>query len=646
MSDVAVTFGAKDEGLASAFKKVGDQTNSLSSNFKKLLIPLAALGGAFLAIRKMATDFQAAIDMGGRLRELSLQTDESAGNLMILQRAFQNAGAGAENVGTTLARMNRFIAEANNGGTKQVEVMGKLGLTMADLAGKTPTEQLKLLAERVSGLQNPSDRAAVSMDLFGRSGAELIPLFRAMGVELENAQRQLGSAPAVADKAAAMFNTLGNNLKAVSEKSKEFAFGLLSELLPNLVAVTDRLATIDAAGLGAKFSEYAKRTLDWASNTFKLGDALEKVELAFKAITSGEIGDGLSLVFMTARDTALNAINQVWAAASATIDTIRQSLSNLLAFDGPVFKVASNAITLLGKNIELALSKAFLAAIPNIKLFGTAIEGLEANIAALPYEITAFEMKLGTSTKAAVEAVGDELKAAPERFRESYERNIENPLFEMEKRMEQTANHAAKIHQNLEEAAGAVGEINKFGLLQGPPMAPQTEARSDVLVGPPTPSGRPTVERERQMTARERGLIAGQQGRAQRLEQRGFFSAADRAREQSDRILQRARETEATRDLQREFGLRGGALMSAEEIARREGKVSSFDQDALAQRTKEIQDEIKRRAGQGDGTDGPEVKSRFKKEEDKRSLLEVTVEKIEKILEKIEPKLPTSALTA
>jgi hypothetical protein len=587
--------------------------------------------------------------MGGRLRELSLQTDESAGNLMILQRAFQNAGAGAENVGTTLARMNRFIAEANNGGTKQVEVMGKLGLTMADLAGKTPTEQLKLLAERVSGLQNPSDRAAVSMDLFGRSGAELIPLFRAMGVELENAQRQLGSAPAVADKAAAMFNTLGNNLKAVREKSKEFAFGLLSELLPNLVAVTDRLATIDAAGLGAKFSEYAKRTLDWASNTFKLGDALEKVELAFKAITSGEIGDGLSLVLMTARDTALNAINQVWAAASATIDTIRQSLSNLLAFDGPVFKVASNAITLLGKKIELEVSKAFLGAIPNIKLFGTAIEGLEANIAALPYEITAFEMKLGTSTKAAVEAVGDELKAAPERFRESYERNIENPLFEMEKRMAQTADHAAKIHQNLEEAADAMTGIADAAPTLGDagPKAPSVADIAESIAGAGKGVGgatRTTTERERQMTARERALIAGKQGEAQRLEQRGFFAAADRARAQSDRILQRSRESEARRDVQEAFGLQRGSLMSSEEIARREGKVPSFDQEALAQRTKEIQDEIKRRAGQGDGTTAQGDTTSTSKKEERKSLLEVTVEKIEKILEKIEPKLPTAAL--
>jgi dsRNA-specific ribonuclease len=731
MSDVYIDAGAKDN-VSKVFKQIGDNTKTLGDSFKSLLVPLAAIGGAFLAIKKMSADFQKAIDMGGRLHELSRQTDESAGNLMVLQRAFQNAGAGAESVGPTLARMNRFIAEAGEGGTKQTEIMNKLGLTMADLADKTPTEQLQLLADRVAGLQSPTERAQVSMDLFGRSGAELVPLFRAMGVELENARNQLGSAPEVADKAAQMFNTLGNNLNAVREKSAEFAFGLLSELLPNLVAVTDRLANIDAAGIGAKLSEYAKATLDWAVETFKLGDALKNAELAFKAITEGNIGDGLKLIFLTMRDTALNAVNEIFANAKAVIETaghlLMTTLQNTLG-NPNLMDALAEAIRLrlgaaivnvgvaaletirntmnalvnswnfvvndLSKMLSDTLSKTFnfLAsdlgqAITNPIAFAAgkiplmlaksskdAADAVEGNFdiastkifssletaftnASADYEtkISASNQRIEKEGKAAFQAIGNEAKNSGEVFRASYEANIANPLIEMESRMAETANHAARVRENLQGAAQAMMQISDSApTLDSPsPTVPSVADIANTVAdafsggntpaggsgGGSSPSGSPAP---RQLTNRERALMSPNEKRAADLESKGMFNSADRAREQGERKVEQQRRRDANRELQKDLGLGGSVGKTPEQIAREEGKVNPLNREDFQKRVKEIEDEIQSRAGQGDGTRDT-AGGAGGGGKPTESSLEKLVSEIKALVEKIEPKLPTHAL--
>jgi len=456
----------------------------------------------------------------------------------------------------------------------------------------------------------------------------------------------------VADKAAAMFNTLGNNIKAVREKSAEFAFGLLSELLPNLVAVSDRLANIDAAGVGAKLSQYAKATLDWAVETFKLGDALKNIELAFKAITSGDIGGGLKLMFLQARDTAINAVNEIFANAKAAVQTFSGIMAKLFDPSGALFFTASTLIEMLSAKI----TSAFAGAVAGIvRAMGPAFEKIADGI---EYQAETAERTFGMLAKgigAQFELVGDQLKeviaSAPEDFNRAYESNIKDPLIEMESRMKETADQAARVQDNLQGAAVAAGEINKFGQWQGPmPFSPQ--ARSHDLVDGPMPlkkdaSGNATSSSTRQLTARERAIMSPSEKRASQLESQGAFGSADRARQQGERKVEQQRLRDANRELQKDLGMQSGARMTPEAIAREEGKVSPFDRDAFKNRIKEIEQEIKERAGQGDGTSETTGRDgKGGKGEPTMSPLETLVSDIKTLVAKIEPKLPVAAMTA
>ena len=100
---------------------------SVAGHFAKMAGAVLAVGAAFVGVRAAAQSFSAAIALGGQLNDLSARTGESAGNLLILRRAFENAGAGADSVGTTINRLQRAIVEAGQGGKEQAEAFATLG---------------------------------------------------------------------------------------------------------------------------------------------------------------------------------------------------------------------------------------------------------------------------------------------------------------------------------------------------------------------------------------------------------------------------------------------------------------------------------------------------------------------------------------
>jgi hypothetical protein len=95
----------------------------MAKGFAAFAIPLAGVAAAFFGARGAAAAFTDAIRVGGELNDLAARTGETAGELAVLQRAFQNAGMSGGEVGTMLNRLQRFMIEASEGGSKQGEAM-------------------------------------------------------------------------------------------------------------------------------------------------------------------------------------------------------------------------------------------------------------------------------------------------------------------------------------------------------------------------------------------------------------------------------------------------------------------------------------------------------------------------------------------
>jgi hypothetical protein len=291
MSDVTVTFGAKDNGVESTIVKIKGSLNNLEKStqqasgsfdggFKKMAIAGGAAGlaiGAGMKVIGAATDaaravvdkFGDAINLGADLDDLSSRTGETAGNLVLLQRAFVNAGVSSDKMAPSINKLQKFMADAAAGGAAQTATLDALGISMADLAGKTPTEQMQIFASKIGSISDPSQRAGAAMKVFGKSGGELLPLLNNFSTQMEGARNQLGSLPGVMDRSAAAFGVLSENFETISTKTKEFAAGFIEAALPALNKFTSALTGVDAASWGAQLGQQILKISDLLIGAFK-----------------------------------------------------------------------------------------------------------------------------------------------------------------------------------------------------------------------------------------------------------------------------------------------------------------------------------------------------------------------------------------
>jgi len=314
MADVTTTFAAKDESFAKTVNNLqgrlqgfqgsidgfSGKVGAMAGSFARAVGPLAALAAGFLGARSAISAFGDAINVAGQLNELSARTGESAGELAVLQRAFQNAGSSAEAVGPMLNRLQRFMVEGAEGGKAQVAAMEKLGLSFDQLRGKSPSEQMQILAERISAVRDPAQRTALAMEIFGRSGGELMPLLRSMGVEIQAARDQLGGYPEAVNKSAAALDAIGDNFTAISAKAREFITGALVNIAPEIARITDEIAKIDFAAMGMKLGDAMQRAYDFFRGLF--ADPLQIFSLYgdYLEATMRLAGDMLITAFATA----------------------------------------------------------------------------------------------------------------------------------------------------------------------------------------------------------------------------------------------------------------------------------------------------------------------------------------------------------
>jgi hypothetical protein len=325
MADVTTTFAAKDESFAKTVDKLSgrlqgfqSETQSFTSKvgemakgFAAFVGPIAAVGAAFMGAKGFVNSFRDAIDMGGKLNDLSARTGETAGNLAILQRAFENAGSSGEAVGPMLNRLQRFMIEASEGGKTQTEAMNKLGLSYEQLKSMSPSAQMELLAQKISALPDPAQRSALAMQIFGRSGGELMPLLRNMSSELEAARGQLGGYPEAIDRANKALDDIGDNFAAITTKAREFVTGALVDIAPTIARATEELARMDFASLGMKLSDTLKRVYDFFVGLWQNPKDIFGLFGSYLDAQLRLAGDTLASAFLTAVNALGNFLNEL-----------------------------------------------------------------------------------------------------------------------------------------------------------------------------------------------------------------------------------------------------------------------------------------------------------------------------------------------
>jgi archaellum component FlaC len=216
----------------------------------------AIVSAVFNSARAVVDGFGQALDLGGRLDDLSKRTGETAGRLLVLENAFVEAGVSADQVGTAINKLQNFMVDAANGGARQAAAMDNLGISLADLEGKTPTEQMAVFAGAIQKIEDPTQRAAAASEVFGEKlGGKLLPLLTEFSPALDKSRESVGSLEQIMDENAATFAAAGDTIDRVKGKFAAFAAGVMSETLPALSSLGREMESVDAAALGQEIGQ-------------------------------------------------------------------------------------------------------------------------------------------------------------------------------------------------------------------------------------------------------------------------------------------------------------------------------------------------------------------------------------------------------
>ena len=348
-----VKFSAKDINLTETVSKIKREIEEMDDDVKKtskgvqasfgsmvkagaaLAVGFGAIKAAAAAIAGTFDQFGKALAMGGELDDLNTRTGETVANLAVLQNAFEYTGVGADKVGGTINKLQKFMDDAAQGSMKNNEVLGRLGLTMADMAGKTPTQQMELLADRLKAVGDDGEASALAMSIFGKAGGQLLPILKNFSSELGDARDRLGSMPIVMQESAQAFARIEDNIATAKNKFMEFAAGLLNELAPAIELATKLISNFDAAGAGMKLGEI----ITGASN------AMGGFTDALSAIKLGEFGLAFKITFESIKLQAADSINSIAANVMAAV----QAAS---AFILTAFGPGSGMFTVIGAQFD------------------------------------------------------------------------------------------------------------------------------------------------------------------------------------------------------------------------------------------------------------------------------------------------------
>ncbi len=290
-----------DSHAEAALRRIGMQAGaaaakvqgSLGGALKSLAGPIAALGpaiaGAF-STQAIAKGVVNVFEAGRALQVLSRQTGASVGGLAVLQAKFKGAGLDADGVGNAIFRLQKSLNgvedDENKGGAGRLE---KLGLNLAQIKKLAPDQQLMAVGRAISAIANPAERTAASMQIFGKSGAQLNAVF---GPGFSQVSPALAQKAALLARNAAVFEQVSIKLERVGNVLKTFYVGVADRVGTTLLPILSQIERINLVGVGQKFGDGLSKGALALAGAFQLPEpALTAVQtgLAYAFAQSGNV---------------------------------------------------------------------------------------------------------------------------------------------------------------------------------------------------------------------------------------------------------------------------------------------------------------------------------------------------------------------
>jgi hypothetical protein len=162
---------AETDGLSDKITTLKGAASSSTLSIRAMLPVIGALGGLF-SLAAVKDFVVGVVSTADSLTKLHDRTQIAVSGLQVLKAIGDSSGNSLDKLAESVAAFRERLA---GGDTSAIAALDRLGLSIDAITRLQPEEQFHAIARGVKAIEDPAERVRVALDLFGRTGDEILP---------------------------------------------------------------------------------------------------------------------------------------------------------------------------------------------------------------------------------------------------------------------------------------------------------------------------------------------------------------------------------------------------------------------------------------------------------------------------------------
>jgi hypothetical protein len=309
-------------GLRAGFASLGTTLVSLVNPITASIAAFGALSAGSVAVGRSLVQLEGEVE---RLGQLADRLGVSFNFVQVLEAAADETGSSVEALGGSFTKFLRTVNEARNGTKSAVAAFKDLRISADDVRDGDPEALFTRTAEALLRLPDPAQRTATAMALFGKSGAELLPVLKQLGTAAIDLERIGG---ALTEQQRADLDAFGDAMDRVGIASD----GLWKQITANFAGIGKSVSDSTAESIGG-LNRFIRSLDDTASDKTFAG--FEKTQARLEA----------DAAILRQRNDVIEESNRLASvnALAAFVASLDQSIDGAINLTGEIAKAQAEA---------------------------------------------------------------------------------------------------------------------------------------------------------------------------------------------------------------------------------------------------------------------------------------------------------------
>lgn len=225
-------------GLTAGLGNIGTTVAGLVNPFTIGLAAVAGFAAGAVAIGRSLLDLEDRVEgLGNQAAKLGTSFEF----IQVLETAAERSGSSIDALGSAFTKSLKAIDAARNGSKEAVAAFARIGISAEELNSQTPEEIFKRTAAALTSIEDPAARAAAATQIFGKSGADLIPTFNAIANADKDVKRFYAT---MTDIEKVRLDEFGNSMDRLATAGRGLAQNLITPFAGIGSGLADAIAEV------------------------------------------------------------------------------------------------------------------------------------------------------------------------------------------------------------------------------------------------------------------------------------------------------------------------------------------------------------------------------------------------------------------